>query len=144
MNYELGIKLSGRVVRGKGYGRQLGFPTANLDRWDYSRRKIKIKFGIYAGFAAYQLKAISYQLKAAIVIGPVDNRGLPKIEAHLMGFKGNLYGKKISLQLVKYIRPFRKFENEMALKTQIQKDIILIKKLIPNAQLPISNKQAGK
>jgi FAD synthase len=81
---------------------------------------------------------------AAVVIGPVDNRGLPKIEAHLMGFRGNLYGKKISLQLVKYIRPFRKFKGEKALKTQIQKDIILIKKLIPNAQLPISNKQAGK
>lgn len=130
MNQELGIMLSGRVIKGDGYGRKLGFPTANLDRRDYSRRKLKIKFGIYAGIASCQLRPTSGLYKAAIVIGPVDNRGLPKIEAHLIGVKGNLYGKKISLQLVKYLRPFRKFKSEKALKAQIQKDILIIKKFV--------------
>lgn len=123
-------QVSGKVVRGQGYGRELGFPTANLDRRSYSARKLKIKLGIYAGVVAYKLQATSYRLRAAIVIGPVDNRGLPKIEAHLIGFKGDLYGKKINLELVKYIRPFRKFKSEEELKKQIGKDIFLINKIL--------------
>ena len=110
----------------------MGFPTANIDRREYTRKKLKIKFGVYAGLAEVRLKAISYKLKAAIVIGPVDSSGLPKIEAHLLGFKGNLYGRKIMLFLVKYIRPFRKFKSEKALKLQIKKDIRLIEQNLKN------------
>lgn len=129
------IKISGKVVSGQGYGRKLGFPTANLDRRDYKRRKLKIKLGIYAGFAAYQLKAISYKLKAAIVIGPIDKTNLPKIEAHLLGFKGNLYGRKITLDLLKYVRAFKQFKTEKQLQSQIKKDI----KIIKNIKFQISN-----
>lgn len=110
--------ISGIVVKGDQYGRKLGFPTANLDRREYNRRGLKLKFGIYAG-------ASSTGHKAAIVIGPLDKKGLPKIEAHLIGFKGNLYGKKIVLELKKHLRPFKKFKNETDLKRAIKKDIIL-------------------
>ncbi|MEK7618111.1 MAG: riboflavin kinase [Patescibacteria group bacterium] len=130
MNYELRIKVSGQVIKGEGYGRKLGFPTANLDRRDYSRRKLKIKYGIYAGIVEvinYQLSIINYS--AAIVIGPVDKTGLPKIEAYLLKFKGNLYGRKLSLLLVKYLRGFKHFKDVEGLKQQINEDIKIIKKL---------------
>lgn len=125
--------ISGKVIHGEHYGKTLGFPTANLDRRDYSRRKLKIKLGIYSGYAGIlftnHYSLITKRYKAGIVIGPLDKKGLPKIEAHLFGFRGKLYGKRITLRLVKYLRPFKKFQNESVLKAQIEKDIKIIKKL---------------
>ncbi|MCX6797364.1 MAG: riboflavin kinase [Candidatus Doudnabacteria bacterium] len=120
-------QISGKVIYGENYGKKLGFPTANLDRRDYQRRHLKIRFGVYAGWAEFKLKAKSYKLKAGIVIGPLDHRGLPKIEAHLIGFKGSLYGKKLVIYLQKYLRHFRKFKNEEKLIKQIKEDIERIK-----------------
>jgi riboflavin kinase/FMN adenylyltransferase len=129
MNHELGIMVSGRVIHGDHYGRALGFPTANIDRRQYARNGTKVRLGIWAGIAKFQISNFKFQMyRSAIVIGPVDKKSLPKIEAHLIGFKGNLYGKKISLSLQKYIRPFKKFKNEDELKRQIGKDIRLISK----------------
>jgi len=149
--------ISGKVIHGEHYGRELGFPTANLDRRSFSRRKMKIRLGVYGGYAilpfrpersgveksvikenrslrspsdAFGLGRDGIIYKAAIVIGPLDNHHLPKIEAHLIGFDGNLYGKRLRLSLVKYLRPFKKFNNEAELKKQIKKDIKEIKKLI--------------
>ena len=126
------IQITGRVLHGDHYGRKLGFPTANLDRRDFVRRKTKVRLGVYSGVAVVGADIIrlpSKKWKAGIVIGPIDHRGLPKIEAHLIGFKGNLYGKKITIILGKFIRPFKKFKSEQDLKRQISKDIKLIKTL---------------
>ncbi len=125
------ITISGKVIHGEKYGRKIGFPTANLDRRSYSRRKQNIKFGIYAGHV--ELKDLKIKrLKdypAGVIVGPLDKSGLPKLEAHLIGFKGNLYGKKITVTLQKYLRPFKKFKTEAELKMQIKKDIQRIRKL---------------
>src|SRR4051812_4166462 len=110
------MNIHGKVIHGDHFGRKLGFPTANLDRRDYNRRKLNVKFGVWAGVAEL---SSGRQYNAGIVIGPVDRIGFPKIEAHLLNFKGNLYGKKIIVTLQKYIRPFRKFKNIEELKRQI-------------------------
>lgn len=117
------ICIKGRVIRGEGYGRTLGFPTANLDRRDYTKKKISVRLGVWAGQAYFGPKAF----KAGIVIGPVDKTGLPKIEAHLIGYKGSLYGKRLVICLEKYLRPFRKFKSEGGLKKQIGLDIKAVK-----------------
>lgn len=127
------ITISGRVVTGEGYGKKLGFPTANIDRRQYVRERMNIKLGIWSG----QIKILNFKFKiypAAIVIGPIDKKGLPKIEAHLLNFRGNLYGEKIELSLYKYIRPFKKFKNEALLKSQIKKDINKITLLTHNGK----------
>lgn len=118
--------LSGRIIRGDNYGKRLGFPTANLDRRQYSRDRLKIKFGVYAGWA---ILPGGRQYRAGIVIGPRDRSGLPKLEAHLIGFAGNLYGKKIILRLIKFLRPYRSFSTQSLLKQQITHDISIIKRL---------------
>lgn len=118
-------RISGRVIRGQAYGRKIGFPTANLDRREYLRRGQKIPFGVYAGTAEVGGK----RYKAGIVIGPLDGRGKPKLEAHLLGFSGNLYGKKIQLELKKFLRKFKKYKDSAELQAAIKKDINQIKKI---------------
>lgn len=124
--------VSGKVLRGMGYGRALGFPTVNLDRREYARRKLRWKIGIYSGVASF-VKDRGLKIKdtyhAAIVIGPNGKNDLPRIEAHLIGFTGNLYGKKVTLALHRYLRPFRKFRTEAVLKKAIAADVRRIKKL---------------
>ena len=119
------INIKGKVIHGDHFGKVLGFPTANLDRREYLRKKLKIKFGVWAGTASTP----SATYKAALVIGPLDNRRLPKIEAHLIGFKGKLYGKRIGIALKKYIRPFRKYKSIRDLKLAIAKDIVKINQI---------------
>lgn len=64
---------------------------------------------------------------AAIIIGPIDKTGLPKIEAYLINFKSDLYGKILTIYPGKYLRPFQKFRSEAGLKRQIRRDILKIK-----------------
>lgn len=102
---------------------------------------MKIRLGVWAGSAVVQARGLPSKAgrgpalhnprrwPAAIVIGPINKNGLPKIEAHLINFNGNLYGKKIAISLKKYIRPFRKFKEEEQLKKQIKKDLEIIKKI---------------
>lgn len=121
----MNVSLAGRVVKGNNYGRKLGFPTANIDRRQW-RKKKNIRLGVYAGVV--QLNNNRYY-RSGIVVGPLDKTKLPRLEAHLLGFKGNLYGQRIALHLKKFLRPFRRYSNEAALKKQIQADIKKIKQL---------------
>lgn len=119
-------EISGKVIQGEKIGRRLGFPTANLDRRQFVRSRQKIKPGVWAGKAVLPEGKI---FKAGIVIGPLDKLGLPKIEAHLLGFSGNLYGKTLTLVLCLYLRSFKKYADERVLQKQITKDIARIKAL---------------
>lgn len=114
------FEYKGRVTRGDGYGRKLGFPTANLDRRQWTRQKLKIKHGVYAGTV---ILPSGKRHLAGIVIGPTDKSGLPRVEAHLIKFRGNLYHKLLTLQITKFIRPFKFFANQVALKKQIVLDL---------------------
>ena len=118
--------IEGKVIRGEGYGKKLGFPTANLDRKQFVKDKMELPLGIYAGVAfLHHLKKIR---KAAIVIGPYDKKKLPKIEAHILGFKGRLYGKKLTLYLYSFLRPFQTFKTKKLLIAQIKKDVKRVEK----------------
>ncbi|MDE2312172.1 MAG: riboflavin kinase [Patescibacteria group bacterium] len=118
------IFISGRVIRGQRYGRVLGFRTANLERRQWARLRRKPKLGVWAGWVAeVGYKAKIQNWPAAVVVGPLDSRGLPKLEAHLIGFQGNLYGKRLVICLCRYLRPFRRYSSEAALRRQIQADI---------------------
>ena len=108
MNYII----SGKVIRGDGYGKKLGFPTVNLET-----EVIEFpKAGVYAGTAI--LEGIEY--RAGIVLGPND-----KIEAHLIGYGGEAYGKEMTLEIKKFIREYKKFNTEEELIIQIKKDLKL-------------------
>ncbi|MDO8594425.1 MAG: riboflavin kinase [bacterium] len=115
--------INGTVIRGIAAAQKLGFPTANISRGEYHRTKLNLKLGIYAGRVVIKESRASY--KAGIVVGP------DKIEAHLIGFSGELYGKKISISFADYLRKSLIFKDERLLKAQIRKDLRRVEKLIP-------------
>lgn len=118
--------LSGRVIKGQGYGKKIGFPTANIDRKEYVKKKLNIPFGVYAGLVALGSKVY----KAGIVIGPRDEKGLPKLEAHLIGHNNDIYGKRLVFRIERFLHKFKKYNLEAELKKQIAKDISIIKRLL--------------
>ncbi|HEV7424063.1 MAG TPA: riboflavin kinase [Candidatus Paceibacterota bacterium] len=106
MNYII----SGKVIRGDGYGRKLGFPTVNLD---IGKAKLP-QTGVYAGTAV--LDNVTY--RAGILINPTG-----KVEAHLLGYSGDAYGREVTLQINKFLREYKKFETQEELIEQIGKDL---------------------
>lgn len=120
MKTDINYKLSGKVIRGDNYGKKIGFPTINIDRRNFLQLKAKPKFGVYAGIV--YLSGKTY--KSGIVIGPLDKRNLPKLEAHLIGYKGNAYGGKVAFELKKFLREYKNFKTEEELKIQIKKDLL--------------------
>jgi riboflavin kinase / FMN adenylyltransferase len=111
--------IKGKVIRGDGYGKKIGFPTINLDRRNFLGMEKKLGFGVYAGVVSLGSK----KYKAGIVIGPLDKKGLPKIEAHLLGFRGDAYGKKAIFEIKGFLRKFKKFKTQAELVIQIKKDL---------------------
>jgi len=111
--------LAGTVVRGDGRGRQLGYPTANLQL--SSHRKMIPQDGIY--FAQVEIDTTVYSCMVSIGVRPTFfTHGLRTIEAHLLDFDGDLYGRTITLQFLKRLRDERKFDSATQLIEQMNKD----------------------
>ena len=120
--------ISGKVIRGDGYGEKIGFPTINIDRRDFLKLESKPKFGVYAGSVQFKTQIQGKTLyKAGIIIGPLDKNNLPKIEAHLIGYNGNAYGKVVEFTINKFIRKYKIFKTEKELIVQIKKDLLKCK-----------------
>ncbi|MFT5037026.1 MAG: riboflavin kinase/FMN adenylyltransferase [Candidatus Azotimanducaceae bacterium] len=115
------MEISGVVIQGDGYGKKLGYPTANIDRDQYVHEKIDLEYGIYAGLVTVHSSQEEYV--AGIVIGPDDAQKLPKLEAHLIGYAGNLYGEMVTFRISKYLRPFKEYRTEDDLKADIKADL---------------------
>lgn len=112
--------LFGEVIHGDGRGRLLGIPTANLDL--PAGRIIPAK-GVYACLAFVDGKA--HQAVANIGVRPtfVDRPDDAWVEAHILDFSADLYGKKINLLLIERLRDERRFSGVQALVDQIEQDI---------------------
>lgn len=115
-------RLQGEVVHGHKLGRELGFPTANID--PHNEDKIRPKNGVYAGIATLS-NGLSYPTMINIGCRPtVDNTKKITFEAHLIGFEGDLYGQNISLDFIDRIRDERKMNSLEELKNQLAKDCL--------------------
>jgi riboflavin kinase/FMN adenylyltransferase len=107
-------EVDGTVVAGDARGGTLGFPTANLRPQE---GLLVPGYGIYAGVADGN--------KAAISIGtnPHYGGGERRIEAFLLDFDGDLYGRELRLELWQRLRDERAFESEAELVAQIERDV---------------------
>jgi len=113
-------RIAGRVVRGHGRGKKLGFPTANIK---IDPRKLIPVQGVYAGKAGGK--------KCAVNIGsrPTFGGGEVLIEAHILGFSGSLKGKCLTIDIFARLRDEKQFSDAKLLREQIKKDIVRIEKM---------------
>lgn len=119
------MKLSGVVIQGEGYGRRLGFPTANIDRDEYQEKNPDLMYGVYAGWVTGE--RFPEPMRAGLVVGPEDAWGLPKLEAYILDFDGNLYGEQLSFHFCEFLRPYQEYGDEDDLRADIARDIEKIK-----------------
>jgi len=128
-------RLVGRIVLGRGKGKKLGFPTANMK----PPRQIIPAEGVYAGFvevadARQQFLSASRKFPAAFSIGKglmfANDKSL-LIEAHLlMENVGRLYGKWLAMDFIERIRSQKRFKTPKDLSIQIAKDCEKIKRIL--------------
>ena len=107
-------ELEGTVVSGDQRGGTLGFPTANLA---VAPHLLVPAYGIYAGAALGGRAAIS------IGVNPHYRGNERRIEAFLLDFEGDLYGKELGIELWERLRDERAFESEDELVRQIALDV---------------------
>lgn len=112
-------RIEGVVVRGDARGRQMGFPTANLDTARYTAIPAD---GVYAG---YLLRAKGQQLGAAVSIGtnPTFAGTERRVEAYALDFDGDLYGERVGLDMVARLRGIERYDGPEALAAQITADV---------------------
>jgi riboflavin kinase/FMN adenylyltransferase len=131
--------LTGLVIHGDGRGHRINLPTANIQ---VPVGKIIPANGIYAcwawlegsGQASGESSGEEEKLPAATNIGirPTFTPGLPTpaVEAHLLDFNRDLYGRQIRLEFVEFLRPEKKYSSVKALVGQIHADIDLTRKIL--------------
>ncbi len=117
--------LFGRIERGSGRGRTIGFPTANLSVGS----QLIPGSGVYAGRAHLSgsgaSSAAAAPIAAAISVGknPTFDATQLTVEAFLLDFDGDLYGQLIRLEFLAWLRSQQKFDSPEALSEQIQRDV---------------------
>jgi riboflavin kinase/FMN adenylyltransferase len=121
-----GYTLTGTVTRGSGRGRVLGIPTANLQ---LHPEKLVPANGVYA----VRVQVDSTQHAGAVNIGVVptfQDSGARSVEAHLLGYTGDLYGAELKLEFVSRLRSERRFSGAEELVAQVQRDFEAARRLL--------------
>jgi len=114
------LYISGRVVKGEGRGRQIGFPTANLA---YSSRRVIPHIGVYATRTLY--KKTFYNSVTNIGVKPTfSSTDEIHVETHLLDFDLNIYGEELSIFFLTHLRGEVKFNSIDELVAQIRKDVV--------------------
>ncbi len=112
----------GVVNEGRKLASQLGFPTANLNAKPHI---IKPKFGVYKTRVFVPSLGKKFLAVTNFGIKPtIAGNNSPLFESHIFNFSENLYGKKIAVEFVDFIRDEKKFNSLEELKEQIQKDCL--------------------
>jgi len=121
----------GEVVAGDGRGRHLGFPTANLLP---DERYVLPGHGVYAARATvFEGAEPVLERSAAVSIGvrPTFGSGRAElIEAYLLDFTGDLYGRQLQLRFLARLRGERRFASAEALIAQMEADVALTRQLV--------------
>ncbi len=110
-------RIRGTVVRGAGRGAKLGYPTANVGGIDT----------LLPGEGIYAAKALAENVwhPAAVSLGPnpTFDEGALKVEAYIIGFQGEIYGRMVEVDFLARLRDIKRFESVDALLAQMARDV---------------------
>ncbi len=114
--------VTGTVFKDRQVGGKLGFPTVNIK---ISKQKHLLKFGVYAG----KVKIGKKTYRAVINYGTRPTFGLDNalIEAHVIDYSGDLYGKTLTVAFSGYMRDIITFSDVDGLKERLTKDVLSVK-----------------
>jgi riboflavin kinase/FMN adenylyltransferase len=105
-------------VSGRRRGREIGFPTANLQ----TANELRPPNGVYATTAT--VDGVVHAAVTNIGVRPTfGEQTEPTLETHLLGFDGDLYGRRLRISFVQRLRDERRFEDVDALRGQIEADV---------------------
>jgi riboflavin kinase / FMN adenylyltransferase len=126
--------VGGTVVRGDARGRELGYPTANLQ---LTHHKVIPQDGIY--FVQVDVGGPTRFGMASIGVRPTFfDQGQRTVEVHLLDFEGDLYGRTLTVQFLRRLREERKFENAGQLIKQMHLDERHSRELIAEFKTSVS------
>ena len=121
--------MHGKIVRGAGIGKELGFPTANIE---VSDQILVPRDGIYATFATLANSKGKYMSVTSIGNRPTFDDNLHSVETFILGLQSDIYGSILKLEFVSWLRDQVKYVNIEDLKDQIDKDVQIAKKILEN------------
>ena len=117
--------VEGIVKKGRQLGKTIGFPTCNIEMQNY----VISKLGVYAVKVNLLSDNKIYKGIANLGIRPTFNQKKILLEVNIFNFNKKIYGKRIRVEFVKFIRGEKKFKNINYLKRQIKVDIKKAKKI---------------
>ena len=117
--------LEGRVVRGKGRGTNLGYPTANIEA---GSGIVVPGDGIYATWA--YIGGRRYKAASSIGVRPTFGAGQRTVEAFVLDFTGDLYNKAVRLEFVQRLRDEVAFGSAEELQKQISLDVEQVRRVL--------------
>jgi len=138
------MKISAVVIKGKGKGKILGYPTINVTiggevesgvyagrvkMWEIDFNSIPPPLGHLSSSSCAKDSEDRAEGRRGLVYpaGIFISRDGKLLEAHLIGFEGDLYGKEVEVEILNKIREVRDFENEEELVKQIGEDLEKVK-----------------
>lgn len=119
-------QINAKVIKGMQVGSKIGIPTANLE---IDESFVKVKPGVYAVKVDYHDHV--YRGICNIGHNPSFNyRNLLSMEVHIIDFSGDLYGERISVSFIDYLRDEQQYPSINAFKQQIEKDLAITKEIV--------------
>ncbi|OGG23996.1 hypothetical protein A3A79_02255 [Candidatus Gottesmanbacteria bacterium RIFCSPLOWO2_01_FULL_43_11b] len=120
----INIRIAGKVIRGHGEGKKLGFPTANIALTS----PLSLPFGVYACRVRIEDKKYNGVLHwgPRIIFGETK----PQCEVYLFDFSRKIYGKTIEVEIVGFIRQSKNFSSLKLLSSQMRRDCVNARKLL--------------
>lgn len=121
-------EIEGRVQVGDRRGREIGFPTANVDPAEY----LEPALGVYAVWAGIETgsETVWHQAVANIGRRPTFGGDGIVVEVYIFDFAGDLYGRVLRVALVEFLRPEMKFDGVAAIRDQIARDCAQARSII--------------
>ncbi len=136
-NADLGraYMVRGAVVHGRGEGRKLGFPTANIELSGYMATPQE---GVYAGFACLGGSAWPAAINVGVPPMFKDCEASAKLEANIVGFSDDIYGEQIAVSFIKQLRPSRTFASLDELVATVEGNIEDVRQLFGEGRRDLS------